>query len=227
MLLSVQSSLSASADTAAGGPLHEVHQPPHRVARAYSVPIAFLAFASIMVMAYWVRLPLVAGAAFYLFFAVEYDLRCSRIPNWLNASGLLAALIGGFTLQGGDGLQTASLGAVAGLVPGFALYAMGLLGAGDAKGIAVLGALLGAKAVPGLYLSMLGAGAVLSIALLAYRGELRDFLVRWGKSIVSLVLLRKFHHQQPPPGSAAAGGIPFAVCMALGTLAHALRVAHS
>ena len=227
MPLSVQNSLSTRPHTGAGEALRGARFISPRVARTRSVQIAFLAAAGIMVMAYWVRLPLVAGAAFYLFFAVEYDLRCSRIPNWLNASGLLGALIGGFALHGGDGLQTASLGAVAGLVPGFALYAMGLLGAGDAKGIAVLGALLGPDAIPGLYLYMLAAGAVLSVFLLAYRGELRDFFVRWGKSIVSLVLLRNFHHQQPSPGSVAAGGIPFAVCMALGTLVHALRVAHS
>jgi prepilin peptidase CpaA len=191
------------------------------------VQIAFLAAAGMMVMAYWVRLPLVAGAAFYLFFAVEYDLRCSRIPNWLNAFGLLGALSAGFILDGGEGFQNACLGALAGLVPGFTLYAVGLLGAGDAKGIAVLGALLGPKAVPGLYMYMLATGAILSIALLAYRGELRDFLVRWGQSIRSLVVLRKLHHQQPTPGSAAAGGIPFAVCMALGSLCHVLGVAHS
>jgi prepilin peptidase CpaA len=191
------------------------------------VQIAFLAAAGMTVMAYWVRLPLAAGAAFYLFFAVEYDLRCSRIPNWLNAAGLAGALVGSFVLHGGEGLQIAGLGALAGLAPGFALYAMGLLGAGDAKGIAVLGALLGPKAIPGLYMYMLAAGGVLSIALLAYRGELRDFLARWGKSIRSLVVLRHFHHEQPTPGSVAAGGIPFAVCMALGSLCHVLGVAQS
>jgi Flp pilus assembly protein protease CpaA len=93
------------------------------------------------------------------------------------------------------------------------------LGAGDAKGIAVLGSLHGPLAVPGLYIWMLLAGALLSMGMLGVRGELGAFFGRWGRTLKVLLLSRRFVHARPEAGSAAAGGIPFALCMAFGTFA--------
>ena len=190
-----------------------------RVSRSSSVLIALLVSASLLVAAYWVRLPPLAGAAFYLFFAVEYDLRTSRIPNWLNASGLLGALVLAFALGGGAAVGGAGLGAVIALLPALLLYRVGLLGAGDAKGIAVLGSLHGPLAVPGLYIWMLLAGALLSMGMLGVRGELGAFFRRWGRTLKVLLRSRRFVHARPEAGSAAAGGIPFALCMAFGSFA--------
>ncbi|MDE0884969.1 MAG: prepilin peptidase [Myxococcota bacterium] len=191
-------------------------------ARVVSVPLALGASLGILGLAHWVGLPLLAGAALYLFFAMESDLRCARIPNWLNATGLLIAIAAGYFIAGTAGLEKAGMGALAGLLPGFALYACGAIGAGDAKGFAVLGALQGPAAVPEIYLYALAAGALFSLALLAYRGELDAFLARWAESLRGLVLSRRFYHPAPAPGSAAAGGFPFALCMAAGLFAQTL-----
>ena len=185
----------------------------------HSVLIAILVSASLLAAAYWVRLPSLAGAAFYLFFAVQCDLRTSRIPNWLNASALLSALILAFALGGASALAAAIMGAIIALLPALLLYSVGVLGAGDAKGIAVLGALYGPLAVPGLYLWMFLSGGLLSVILLVARGELRTFLGRWAEMVKSLLFSGRFVHTMPEAGSAAAGGIPFAVCMALGSFA--------
>ncbi len=190
-----------------------------QLSRLNSFLIAFLVGVSLLAAAYWIRLPSIAGAAFYLFLAVQWDLRTSRIPNWLNASALLGALALSFALGGGSGLIAAGLGATIALLPAILLYSAGVLGAGDAKGIAVLGALYGPLEVPGLYLWMILSGALLSISLLVVRGELREFLGRWGETAKSLLFSGRFAHAKPEAGSAAAGGIPFAVCMALGSLA--------
>lgn len=190
-----------------------------KVSMAGSVPIAALASVCVLTVAYRARLPLLAGAALYLFFAVESDLRSSRIPNWLNASGLLASLSGAYVLSGVPGLGIAAGGAVLAFLLGFALFAAGVLGAGDAKGIIVLGALHGAAAVVGLYLWMLLAGAFVAVVLLIGRGELRDFLERWAHSLGEMVRSGRIVHRMPPAGSAAAGGLPFAVCMAAATVA--------
>jgi prepilin peptidase CpaA len=107
-------------------------------------------------------------------------------------------------------------------VPAFLLYSVGVLGAGDAKGIAVLGALYGPLAVPGLYMWMILSGGVLSITLLVAKGELRSFLGRWAEMVKALLFSGRFVHTRPEAGSAAAGGIPFAVCMALGSIAQPL-----
>ena len=188
----------------------------------HSVLIASLIFAGLLAAAYWVRLPSLAGAAFYLFFAVQCDLRTSRIPNWLNASGLLAALMLALSLGGGVALAAAILGAILALVPAFLLYSVGVLGAGDAKGIAVLGALYGPLEVPGLYMWMILSGGVLSIILLVAKGELRSFLGRWVEMVKALLFSGRLVHMRPEAGSAAAGGIPFAVCMAVGSIAQPL-----
>jgi len=190
-----------------------------QLSRMNSLLIAFLVALSLLAVAYWVRLPSLVGAAFYLFFAVESDLRTSRIPNWLNGSALLGALTLSFALGGGNGLVAAGLGATTALVPAILLYSTGLLGAGDAKGIAVLGALYGPLEVPGLYLWMILSGAILSIGLLVVRGELREFLERWGDMAKPLLFSGRLVYAKPEAGSAAAGGIPFALCMALGSLA--------
>lgn len=193
-----------------------------QLSRLNSTLIAALVSASVLVAASWVGLPLLAGAAFYLYFAVEHDLRTSRIPNWLNAVGLLAALALAYFLGGSRALTGAAVGAVFAVLPAFVLYRTGLLGAGDAKGIAVLGAVFGPLAVPGLFFWMLLAGGVLSMGLLSLRGEFSDFLGRWVWTLRELLLSRRFVHQRPKLGSAAAGGLPFALCMAFGSLAQAL-----
>ena len=73
--------------------------------------------------------------------------------------------------------------------------------------------------MPGLYLWMILSGAILSIGLLVVRGELREFLERWGDMAKPLLFSGRLVYAKPEAGSAAAGGIPFAMCMALGSLA--------
>jgi len=166
------------------------------------------------------RLPLFVGAAGYLLFAIESDVRCLRIPNWLNATGLVLALGLAGGLGGMAGIGAALLGAGVALAIGFALFALGILGAGDAKGLTVLGALFGLSAFPGvLSWTVLVAGA-LGIALLLVRGEILDFLQRWWLMALALLVTRKPTYVAPAAGSAAATGLPFAVAMGLGTAAN-------
>jgi len=166
------------------------------------------------------RLPPFLGAAGYLLLAVESDVRCLRIPNWLNAAGLIAALGLAGWLGGLSGLGLALAGAGAALVIGFALFALGVIGAGDAKGVAVLGALFGLPALPGvLWWTTLAAGT-LGIALILSRGEALDFARRWWLMALAFLLTRKPHYMPPASESAAATGLPFAIAMGLGTAAN-------
>ena len=192
-----------------------------RFSREVSASISVLAATCILVVAYWMRLPLLMGAAFFLLFAVNSDLQTSRISNLLNALGLLGAF--GFSLifAGWAGLGTSIMGAGSAFAVGFMFYAVGFLGAGDAKAITVLGALLGPHAVPSLYFWMLLAGGLLSLLLLAIRGEAGAYFRRWLAIISSSLSSRRLAYSAPEAGSTAAGGVPFAVCMALGVIAHA------
>lgn len=106
------------------------------------------------------------------------DARTARIPNWLNAAGLLAAL----SLHGSNGwagLRLAIVGLlVSGFVPGL-LYLLTqgrALGGGDVKLFAVLGALLGPFS--GLEVQLLSYCVLLGFALcrLAFNGRLSAML---------------------------------------------------
>lgn len=196
--------------------------PTPRFSREVSASVGVLIAACVLILAYWMRLPLLIGAAFFLLFAVNSDLRTSRIPNWLNGLGLLGALGLSLLLAGWAGLGTAILGAGIALAVGFVLYAVGLVGAGDAKAVMVLGAFVGPHAVPALYFWMLLAGGLLSLLLLAKRGELAAFFGRWLRIIHFSFSSRRLAYSPPQAGSAASGGLPFAICMGVGVMVHAL-----
>lgn len=107
------------------------------------------------------------------------DARTGKIPNWLTASGLIAACAL-HAFSGTAGLLLALTGLLcAGFVPAalFFTTAGRALGGGDVKLFAVLGALLGPLA--GLELQLLSYCVLLTFALcqLAFRGQLLAVLL--------------------------------------------------
>lgn len=95
--------------------------------------------------------------------AVGYDVATRRIPNWLICVSLLGALT--FSASVASSLEfTASLsGALTGLLVLFPFYLLRVLGAGDVKLLAAVGALLGPIPVLGTAVLTLATGGVLSI----------------------------------------------------------------
>jgi prepilin peptidase CpaA len=85
------------------------------------------------------------------------DLRSRRIPNWLVLAGLLSGIgLNGF-LYGTVGLWIALKGAGLALAIYFPLFALRAMGAGDAKLMAAVGAIVG----PGNWLAIFFCSAVL------------------------------------------------------------------
>ena len=168
------------------------------------------------------RLAPLLGAAIYLLLAIEYDVRSLRIPNWLNAAGILGAFLMAAWLGGLPGFAAALAGAGTALAVGFTLFALGIIGAGDAKGLPVLGALFGASALPGLLWWMAILAGALGIALIIARGEGLEFLRRWSLMARGFLTTRTLVYLAPARESAAASGLPFAIPMGLGTAAHQL-----
>lgn len=115
--------------------------------------------------------------------AVWHDVRARRIPNAVVFPGMLAALALHVLLPAGQGLfgaQPGGLGpwqALGGLGLGLALllpmYALRLMGAGDVKLLAMVGAFVGAGQILAVGLVTLVTGGVLALAFAAWQRSLR------------------------------------------------------
>ena len=120
------------------------------------------------------------------------------------------------------GFAAALAGAGTALAVGFTLFALGIIGAGDAKGLPVLGALFGTPALPGLLWWMAIVAGTLGVALIIARGEGLEFLRRWWLMARGFLATRTLAYLAPARESAAGSGLPFAIPMGLGTAAHQL-----
>jgi prepilin peptidase CpaA len=161
-------------------------------------------------------LPATVWAAAFLFLAIEHDVRSLRIPNWLTAGGLVAALALAGATRGAAGLGYALAGAGVALVALFVPFVLRWLGAGDVKAMMVLGAFWGHELVLPTLFWMFIAGGGLAIALLIARGEFRDLCVRWGRSVWITLSSGRLTFFAAAPGSAAGSGLPFAVAIGIG-----------
>ena len=167
-------------------------------------------------------LPALGGAAVFLLLAIEQDVRRMRIPNWLTAPALAAAL-GYAAFTGGlSGLGAALLGAAAAFAILFVPFALRWLGAGDVKAVMVLGALWGAPLLLPVLWWMVVAGGLLALVVLTTRGGGLDLLERWRDSARVTFATRRWTYFGPHAESVAAGGVPFAMAIGLGAAAFQL-----
>lgn len=172
-----------------------------------------------------------ASLACLLVLAVVSDMRSRRIPNRLVLWGLaLAAGLHGVGLLAhwpslaGDAPWSPLAGCLAGGSALLPLYLLRACGAGDVKLMAMVGSFIGAPAVLVAALCTLLAGGLLSLAFMFGRGvaaqalaNLRFMLAQW--------MLRASTGQgvRLEPLATTAARLPYAVAIALGTLASLVR----
>jgi prepilin peptidase CpaA len=192
--------------------------PPARAGRrglAAALGLLLMAPALLLGWAAGTPLPVLGWAAAFLFLAVERDLHCRRIPNWLTFPTLAFALLHGAWLGGVDGARDALFGAGAAFALLVLPYAIGALGAGDVKAAMALGALLGAGDIAQVVVLAVGFGFVLALLRLLVGGGLGELGRRWLRSLFATLVSQRLVYFPPAPGSAATRGIPFAVAIAL------------
>lgn len=198
---------------------------PSRVhPRGLAVATGLLLAAPVLVSG-WVAsvpLPILGWAAAFLFVAVERDVHCQRIPNWLTFPAFAAALLYAAFVGGPTGALDAGLGTAAAFALLLLPYSVGALGAGDVKAAMVLGAGFGAATVSEQLLLAFGFGGLFAALRLATLGELTGLAKRWLHSLSATLMARRFIYFPPAPGTAAARGIPFAVAIALAVSAQIL-----
>jgi Flp pilus assembly protein protease CpaA len=190
--------------------------------RGFAVALGLLLAAPVLVSGRVASMPLpiLGWAAAFLFLAVERDVHCQRIPNWLTFPTLAAAFGYATWIGGAGGALDALLGAGAAFALLALPHAAGALGAGDVKAAMALGALFGAGDVARIVLLAIGFGGAVALARLATQGGLGELGRRWLHSLAASLASRRLVYLPPAPDAAAARGIPFAVAIALAVDAH-------
>jgi prepilin peptidase CpaA len=156
--------------------------------------------------------------------AAVIDVKTNRIPNWLVFGGALYGLVYN-TISPTYARDIGILFALGGLAVGLATllpaYIFRVMGAGDVKLMAMVGAFLGTWATVGAVLATLVAGGVLAIALALWSGRivrmLRNVAAMSRGAVLTLTtgVSGLTIHDGP-----SAGKMPYGVAIAAGTIAY-------
>lgn len=157
--------------------------------------------------------------------AAVIDWRTLRVPNWLTAGGMLLGLAvstaKGATLAGG--LGTGAGGLALAFVLLLPLYAMRILGAGDVKLMAMVGAFLGPLPTLSAVLFSFMAGGVLAVGFALWQGALGRMLTN--VLFIASCLLHPAGagwRAAAPSALPSVGRLPFGLGICAGTIAFLL-----
>lgn len=145
--------------------------------------------------------------------AAVLDVRTGRIPNLLTYGAALLGLALAAWTGGLAGAFSGIAGLVVGLVPGMALFAAGVLGGGDAKLIAAVGALVGYPLIIDAVLLIFIVGGAMALSIIVWKGRTAEFL----RGVAQLLW---FLPVRGAPRAIPVGDLkmPFAVAIAVGTV---------
>jgi prepilin peptidase CpaA len=158
----------------------------------------------------------------FLIQAACFDIKSRRIPNKLVGVGFALSL-SLHICWGSDPFSAWGLGLLLGFGMLFPLYLVRAMGAGDVKLMAMAGAFLGPTSAFGAVLMTLIAGGALSIAVAMWNGAflraVSNVHFMLTHSIVKLISGIGPQLETPP---ASAGNVPYAIAIAVGTVAELL-----
>jgi prepilin peptidase CpaA len=157
---------------------------------------------------------MLVGLGIFLIAAVIEDFTRRRISNVLTVGAVLLALALHFVANGSEGLLSGLGGLAIGLGVFLPFFLLGGMGAGDVKAMAAAGAFL--APLPSLLAAGLSliAGAMLGLAVLAWRNGLVETFRSW-----ALYLIAAGRGLRPVlPSATGTQRFPYALAIALGTL---------
>ena len=121
------------------------------------------------------------------------DFRSQKIPNLITFPAVIIALLYHFFTHGVDGLIFSALGLATGIGLLIIPYILGVSGAGDAKLMGAVGAILGSKSVfIAFLLTALVGGIYAIILILLNKKQFKGFIKKQFITLQLFVLTRKF-----------------------------------
>ncbi|HSH75172.1 MAG TPA: prepilin peptidase [Longimicrobiales bacterium] len=148
--------------------------------------------------------------------AVTTDLRERRIPNRLTVTGALAA-VALSTFEGSGAFGASLAGMLAALGLSIPFFALGAVGAGDAKLLAAVGAFVGIGGLVPVLLYSAVAGGLLGVASAVRRGVILPALLQTSGLLIHAVTLGR-RGSRTTIDDPNAQTIPYGVAIAAGTV---------
>ena len=146
-----------------------------------------------------------------------FDLRFQKIPNLITFPAMIIALLYHFSTKGVDGLIFSALGLAIGIALLIIPYMLGGMGAGDAKLMGAVGAVLGPKSVFVAFLLTAIVGGIYAIILIVLnQKQFKDFFKKQLITLKLFILTRKFI-PDPVEESRNKPKLCYGVAIALGT----------
>lgn len=149
--------------------------------------------------------------------AAWQDVRSYRIANLLTFGGAVLGVVLSLLLPSGQGLVASLSGWALGLAILLPFYALGVMGAGDVKLLAMVGAFTGPAGAFGIGLYSMIAGGVLALGVALAGGRLREALRN-----VQVMLVTGLSAPAPAAQETVAvtsGRLPYGVAILVGSMA--------
>lgn len=144
------------------------------------------------------------------------DLRRQRIYNWLTFPLMLAGLAFHTTVGGVDGLLMSAAGFGLGIALMILPFLLGMMGAGDVKLMAGIGAWVGASTILVAFVFTCLVGGVYALGVLFFhREQAREVLANIKSTFVNFLVTRTLSYA---PTSAALPRLCYGVAIAAGTV---------
>jgi len=156
-----------------------------------------------------------------LIIAAWYDLKYQKIPNLINFTVALVAIIFHTIFFGLEGFLFSGAGLLLGVAIFLPFYAFGGMGAGDAKLMGAVGAVVGAKGVfISAVLTALYGGLYAVLLLVVYHRYAREMFARAWAVLKTLVLTRQYVPVSTPNPVQKRPRLCYGLAIALGTVTY-------
>jgi prepilin peptidase CpaA len=121
------------------------------------------------------------------------DFRSQKIPNLITFPAIIIALLYHFFTNGINGLAFGALGLATGIGLLIIPYSLGIMGAGDAKLMGAVGAILGSKSVFDAFLLTAFVGGIYAFVIILFnKKQFKGFFRNLFITLKLFILTRKF-----------------------------------